>query len=89
MILTFYIVPLFMYIAGLKWMKYIMAIFCALGIIIFISFMFITVFIGTVKNLIPMLVTVLIICCVATIMNIIWFFIMFRSKDHQSSVHTN
>lgn len=79
-ILIFYIVPLASYLAGLQWMKYVMAVLCSGGLFVFISTFSVITIIGIVKTSLPPLLGVLIVCGLAIIINVIWFFATFRSK---------
>jgi hypothetical protein len=89
MILFFYIVPLLMYRTGLEWVKYIMAVFCALGLLTLISIMFSIAIFGVAKNMLPSLISLLVICGMASITNIIWFFVALPTKKTKSSVGIN
>ncbi|PEY31544.1 hypothetical protein CN354_23355 [Bacillus cereus] len=84
-ILLFYIVPLLLYIAGVKAMRFIMAILCGMGI--FVNFVILAVV------LIIMLASdykassflgVIIVCTGVIITNVIWFFVAFRSKRNST-----
>ncbi|WP_397537972.1 DUF5391 family protein [Rummeliibacillus pycnus] len=79
-ILLFYAIPLFIYLIGLEWIKYIMTFLCAFGIIIFAFVLFIALVIGNSINSIPELVNVLVVCSLAIIVNVIWFFVAFRKE---------
>lgn len=89
MILFFYIVPLLMYRTGLEWVKYIMAVFCALGLLILISIMFSIAIVGVAKNMLPSLMSILVICGIASVINIIWFFVALPTKKTNSTVGIN
>lgn len=80
MILIFYIVPIGLYLAGLNWMKYVMAILCTIGLFGFISTFLVVTIIGVVMASLTSLLGVLIVCGLASIINVIWFFVTFRSK---------
>ncbi|MBK3494730.1 DUF5391 family protein [Viridibacillus sp. YIM B01967] len=84
-ILVFYVIPLLIYIAGMKWMKYVMAVLCALGLFIFVAILGSSVVIGLAQNNIPQLIGVFIVGSLDIIINSIWFFVAFRSKGHESS----
>ncbi|MFJ8262771.1 DUF5391 family protein [Rummeliibacillus sp. NPDC094406] len=80
-ILLFYAIPLFLYLTGLDWIIYIMTFLCAFGIIIFAFVLFIALVIGNSINYsIPALVNVLVVCSLAIIVNVIWFFVAFRKE---------
>ncbi|MGG0657660.1 DUF5391 family protein [Rummeliibacillus pycnus] len=86
MILLFYAIPLFMYLTGLTWMKYIMTFLCAFGIFIFVSALFAFIVFGIFTKTTPSLMNVFIVCVLAIITNIIWFFIAFHSKGSKTPV---
>lgn len=85
MILLFYAIPLFMYLLGLTWMKYIMTFLCAFGIFIYVSTLFLFIVFGIFTETIPALLKVFIVCVLAIITNIIWLFMAFRSTDKISN----
>lgn len=78
MILFFYFIPLLLYAIGLRWIKIIMAIFCALGIVIFLSTIVSVVIIGIVNNNILYLTGVIIVSGLGVVVNSLWFFATFR-----------
>lgn len=84
MILTFYVIPLFLYLIGLDWMKHIMSFLCAIGILIFVTSFFTILMIGIVMNVISSLSIVIATCILAIIVNIIWFIIAYKQKPSES-----
>lgn len=79
-ILTFYIVPLALYVFGPKWMKIIMAILCATGIVVFLSTIVAVVIIGIINDMLTTLISVIMICGLGIIVNTVWFFVAFSKK---------
>ncbi|MDQ0270608.1 hypothetical protein J2S17_002483 [Cytobacillus purgationiresistens] len=61
-----------------------MAVFCAIGLFIFASMLLIVTGIGVFNGAIASLVAVMVICGLASIMNIMWFVVAFRSNNHRS-----
>ncbi|WP_081415207.1 DUF5391 family protein [Ectobacillus panaciterrae] len=89
MILILYILPLVLYMLGVNFSKFVMAAFCSIGLLITVTIVLIMLVLVLVKaenfseNLIPSL-GVIGSCLGATITNIIWFVIAFKSS---SKVH--
>ena len=83
-ILSFYAIPLFLYLIGLKWMKFIMTFLCALGILIFIFLLLTVLVIGYSMTTISELNSVIFVCILAIITNVIWFFVAFHSPKSKS-----
>lgn len=78
--LFLYIFSLILYIAGADWMKYVMAVFCGLGLLISLSISMVTLvaiaWIGSVSGFI----TLHLLSVVAMLVNIAWFIVAFRKK---------
>lgn len=78
--LFFYIFSLLLYIAGADWMKYVMAVFCGLGLLISLSISMVTLvaiaWIGSVSGFIILFL----LSVVAMLVNIVWFIVAFRKK---------
>ncbi|WP_102692300.1 DUF5391 family protein [Rummeliibacillus pycnus] len=83
-ILSIYAIPLFLYLIGLEWMKFIMTFLCALGILIFTFLLLIVLVIGYSMHTISDLYSVIFVCSLAIITNVIWFFVAFNSKKNNS-----
>ncbi|MFD2133520.1 DUF5391 family protein [Pseudogracilibacillus auburnensis] len=80
MIFVLYFIPLCIYVAGIDPIKYVMAIFCMLGIIITIAYALIALFLGILfLQGIQNLFIVIIIDLFLLIVNIIWLISMFLS----------
>ena len=81
-ILLCYILPLGLYMLGVDMMRYIMAIFCGLGV--FLNLSCIVVIIVTsvfVEAIFPASFSVVGVNIAASIVNIIWFIVAFRSPQ--------
>lgn len=86
-ILLFYIVPLLLYIAGVKIMRFIMAFLCGAGLfihLVILAVVFITVQVS--DDNASSFLGVIILRIAVSITNVIWFFVAFRSK--RTSTHT-
>ncbi|WP_459501657.1 DUF5391 family protein [Bacillus sp. C1] len=80
-ILLFYIVPLLLYIVGLKAIRFIMAFLCGMGIFIHLVILTIVSFtIRTGDYNITSFLWVIILCAAVILTNITWFFVAFRPK---------
>ncbi|UOQ86227.1 DUF5391 family protein [Gracilibacillus salinarum] len=78
MILMFYMIPLIMYMIGVDAMKYVLAVFCGVGILINLALIPINLLIGEVSGQIaPITFAVVAICTVTCVVNIIWYRIAF------------
>lgn len=84
MIVVLYIIPLLLYILGLEWMKYIMAIMCVLGVLIQVCLLVLVTFFGAVNDIIPSLIPLLAVSGIACLMNVVWFFTTFSKKSEES-----
>ncbi|KEK25157.1 DUF5391 family protein [Bacillus gaemokensis] len=81
MILLFYIVPLLLYIAGVKAMRFIMAFLCGMGLfvnLVILAVVFIIIRASDYNA--SSFLGVIILCAAVSITNVIWFFVAFRSK---------
>jgi len=75
--LTFlYAVPLFFYVRGFAFFKYVMATFCAIGIVTGLSFSF-----DSTVTLHLYSMGLAISSVLGSIVNIVWFFLMFSKKS--------
>ncbi|MDM5190572.1 DUF5391 family protein [Bacillus sp. DX4.1] len=81
MILLFYIVPLLLYIGGIKAMRFIMAFLCGMGLFIHLVILAIVFIVIRVSDYnASSFLGVIILCAAVSITNVIWFFVAFRSK---------
>ncbi|MGE7924221.1 DUF5391 family protein [Viridibacillus arvi] len=78
MILFCYLLPIILFVAGINAMKFIMALLCGFGILIFTATMGTVLVLGFVQNIVPEIFVVVAICLAAIIVNISWFFVAFR-----------
>jgi len=91
-LLVFYILSLILYRVGVKGMKYVMAVFCGLGLLISFSIIVLSLVLGTVNvlgavNNISDFLTVIVLCAMAFICNIIWYIVAFKKERiHKESV---
>ncbi|EOP62743.1 hypothetical protein IIW_03672 [Bacillus cereus VD136] len=80
-ILLFYIVPLLLYIAGIKAMRFIMAVLCGMGLFINLVILASVFIIMRVNDYsLSSVLGVIIFCAAVSLTNIIWFFVAFRSN---------
>ncbi|MES1044027.1 hypothetical protein BLX88_07800 [Bacillus obstructivus] len=87
MILICYLVPLFLFIIGVKGMKLLMGILCGLGMFIFFSTAVTVGVVSIFTGKFPASIFIVISLCIASlIINLIWFFIAFRHKSN-SDLH--
>jgi hypothetical protein len=86
-ILVLYIIPLSAYIAGANSMKYIMAVFCSLGLMIGFSLLGVILFMRESEHIIPDLLGPLSFCIAALIVNIIWLIVAFRSVSSSTKAN--
>ncbi|ENQ3079768.1 TPA: DUF5391 family protein [Bacillus pseudomycoides] len=77
MILVFYILPLILYMVGVHIMKFVMAVFCSFGLLMSLTALAVILTMG--------ISPILLVLCIATlIVNIMWYFIAFRSPSKQN-----
>lgn len=74
MVLAFYILPLILYIVGVHIMKLIMAVFCGVGLLMCLT----TLVVILTMEISP---TLLVLCIATLIVNVMWYFIAFRSSS--------
>ncbi|MGE8203605.1 DUF5391 family protein [Heyndrickxia sp. NPDC080065] len=89
MILFFYILPLLLYMVGVNAMKFVMAVFCGFGIVIYLPVIPMVLVLGATKHIFPDLIGVMVTCFAGIIANIIWFYTAFRSSRRKKSVIPN
>lgn len=78
MTLTFYIIPLAIYAAGVNAMRFVMAMFCGIGILMNIVILLAALGLALGEN---MILLVLSVAGIAT--NVVWFVVAFGSKDRR------
>jgi len=81
MMLFFYGLSLLLYMAGIKPMTYIMAVFCGIGLLISISILVLSFIFGTVNNNITEYLGLILLCMLATFVNFIWYSVAFSKKQ--------
>ncbi len=89
MTLLLYILPLIIYRIGVDAMRYIMAIFCGIGIIIIITTVGTVLVLGLLASPFPYLIGIVGVCIAALIVNFIWFFVAFRPSKKPSVILNN
>ena len=77
MMFVLYLVPLLLYGIGLEWMKYVMSIFCSLGLLALLPMIGIVLFIGAMNGFTLSLIGVVVISGMNVLINTIWFFTTF------------
>ncbi|MBO1581946.1 DUF5391 family protein [Bacillus sp. XF8] len=81
MILLFYIIPLLLYIVGVKAIRFIMAFLCSMGIFVhLVILVVVSIIIRTGDYNASSFLGVIILCAAVSITNVIWFFVAFRPK---------
>lgn len=74
MALATYLLPLILYVVGLNVMKFVMAVFCGLGLLINSVILIVVLTMGGFSILLGF--------CIATlIVNVMWYFVAFRSPS--------
>ncbi|MEC1260352.1 DUF5391 family protein [Bacillus swezeyi] len=79
-VLVFYILPLIVYMIGIDAMKFVMAVFCGIGLLIIVAMIPVILLFGSFSGTQSALWGVISLCVVLTIVNVIWFFAAFRSS---------
>src|SRR5690625_4313258 len=82
MIIMIYIIPLILFLIYPKVGKILLAIFCGLGIIIFSSSFIIIILLGITLNILPSLISLLMICSIGVIIHIIWYAVAYPGKKN-------
>ncbi|MGE7604440.1 DUF5391 family protein [Peribacillus sp. NPDC097675] len=77
LVFALYIVPVLLYGFGLKWMKYLMAIFCSLGLVVLLPMIGIVLVIGAMDGFTLSLIGVIIVSGMNVLVNTLWFFTTF------------
>lgn len=76
--LAFYIISLILYISGMYTMKYIMAIFCGMGMFLSFSIVIGLSITSSILGSSPPSPVVIVLCTATFIANIIWYILAFR-----------
>ncbi|WLR42065.1 DUF5391 family protein [Bacillus carboniphilus] len=80
MIFAFYIIPLSIYIMGVDAMKYVMAIFCGVGVLCSFSILLTVLIVSSITKFVnSSLLGLALVCGLFILNNIFWYFITFRS----------
>lgn len=80
LLLFFYILSLVLYGAGVKGMKYVMAVFCGIGLLISLSIIALSLVIGAFAYNISDFQSVIALCVMATVSNIVWYVVAFNKR---------
>ncbi|MFJ5566174.1 DUF5391 family protein [Lysinibacillus xylanilyticus] len=78
MFLVFYILSLILYWVGVKGMKYVMAVFCGVGLLISLSIIVLAFVLGTVTYNVSDFLYVIVLCVMSLIANIVWYIVAFK-----------
>ncbi|MGE7947550.1 DUF5391 family protein [Lysinibacillus sp. NPDC093688] len=78
MFLVFYILSLILYWVGVKGMKYVMAVFCGVGLLISLSIIVLAFVMGTVTYNVSDFLYVIVLCVMSLIANIVWYIVAFK-----------
>ncbi|MEK4538322.1 DUF5391 family protein [Peribacillus sp. FSL K6-1552] len=82
MVLVFYLLPLIIYWIGIDIMRFVLALFCGGGLLINSSIIVAVLVIAKFKDISAIYIASITgLCIVAIIVNILWFFIAFRSPS--------
>ncbi|PGK51734.1 hypothetical protein CN918_28500 [Priestia megaterium] len=78
-----YVISLMMYVRGIKFIKYIMAVFCAIGLMMSIAFAFDAIVTILIKgpsgaDYVPFAIGLAVSGVLGTVVNIIWFPLVFK-----------
>lgn len=79
-LLFFYVLSLIVYMAGVKAMKYVMAVFCGIGLLMAVSIIALAIIIGAVNSNIFDFIGVIVLCMMALIVNVVWYIVTFKRK---------
>ncbi|MBT2574958.1 DUF5391 family protein [Bacillus sp. ISL-51] len=84
MMLVFYLIPLALYVLGVNVMKIIMAVFCGIGLIIWLAVILVTLAIGMNEGQeLSSFSGVLAWSGAAFIVNVLWYVVAFRAAPHR------
>ncbi|QNU03202.1 DUF5391 family protein [Peribacillus butanolivorans] len=82
MVLVFYLLPLIIYWLGIDIMRFVLALFCGGGLLINSSIIVAVLVIAKFKDISAIYIASITgLCLAAIIVNILWFFIAFRSPS--------
>src|SRR5699024_10843068 len=82
LVVVIYVISLMLFLIYPKVGKILLAIFCGLGIITFSSSFTMFTLLGITLNILPSLISLLIICAIGVIINIIWYAVAYRGKNN-------
>ncbi|MBK5443480.1 MULTISPECIES: DUF5391 family protein [unclassified Peribacillus] len=86
MILVFYLLPLIIYWIGIDIMRFVLALFCCGGLLINSTIIVAVLVIAKFKDISAIYIASIIgLCLTAIIVNILWFFIAFRSPSAKNN----
>ncbi|MEY9978757.1 DUF5391 family protein [Lysinibacillus sp. RC79] len=80
MFLVFYILSLILYWVGVKGMKYVMAVFCGVGLLISLSIIGLAFVKGMVTYNVSDFLYVIVLCVMSLIANIVWYIVAFKQS---------
>lgn len=81
-VITSYLIPLMLYYIYPKLGKIMLAICCGIGVIIFLSSFAIFILLGFVLKMMSSLITILVICSIGVMINIIWFAVAYTHRQN-------
>ncbi|MGG0287579.1 DUF5391 family protein [Peribacillus butanolivorans] len=86
MVLVFYLLPLIIYWIGIDIMRFVLALFCGGGLLINSSIIVAVLVIAKFKDISAIYIASITgLCLAAIIVNILWFFIAFRSPSAKNN----
>ncbi|MBK5484877.1 MULTISPECIES: DUF5391 family protein [unclassified Peribacillus] len=86
MILVFYLLPLIIYWIGIDIMRFVLALFCCGGLLINSTIIVAVLVIAKFKDISAIYIASITgLCLAAIIVNILWFFIAFRSPSAKNN----
>ena len=86
MVLVFYLLPLIIYWIGIDIMRFVLALFCCGGLLINSSIIVAVLVIAKFKDISAIYIASITgLCLAAIIVNILWFFIAFRSPSAKNN----
>ncbi len=83
--LSLYIIPLILYKSGMHTMKYIMAIFCGIGMFVSCSIMIGLSITSSIFGSDSPSLVVLVLCTATLIANFFWYILAFHKKNHTTA----
>lgn len=86
MVLVFYLLPLIIYWIGIDIMRFVLALFCCGGLLINSSIIVAVLVIAKFKDISAIYIASITgLCLAAIIVNVLWFFIAFRSPSAKNN----